>query len=328
MNKYFVILFISLLSASKCEAQYAAAAGQPGSTAIFQDSSIFYQWANFVEVKRGFMNIADTILGKASYGNELSAIGKADNNVVSLGDGGSAILSFENPIKNGSGWDFAVFENSFDGSFLELAFVEVSSDGSNFFRFPAHSLSQNNIQIGTFGNINPEKINNLAGKYKVGYGTPFDLEELKNIQGLDINNILKIKIIDVVGSIDSNFASFDTANNIINDPWPSSFSSSGFDLDAIGVIHSVLSAKDIANKNQQIKVYPNPASTSINIHLIDFEDLILKIEIFNTLGQKIQTINANSNSIEINLEELPSGLYVLKANTKKDYIIVKQIIKK
>ena len=120
----------------------------------------------------------------------------------------------------------------------------------------------------------------------------------------------------------------DTANNIINDPWPSSFSSSGFDLDAIGVIHSVLSAKDIANKNQQIKVYPNPASTSINIHLIDFEDLILKIEIFNTLGQKIQTINANSNSIEINLEELPSGLYVLKANTKKDYIIVKQIIKK
>ena len=32
-----------------------------------------------------------------------------ENGVVSLGDGGSAILTFSKPIKNETGWDFAIF---------------------------------------------------------------------------------------------------------------------------------------------------------------------------------------------------------------------------
>ena len=58
-----------------------------------------------------------------------------------------ATVTFASPIYNGEGPDFAVFENGFDIDdeydptgvlhFLELAFVEVSSDGENFFRFPA-----------------------------------------------------------------------------------------------------------------------------------------------------------------------------------------------
>ena len=34
--------------------------------------------------------------------------------VVSLGRGGSIILTFDPPVENGEGWDFAVFENSFN----------------------------------------------------------------------------------------------------------------------------------------------------------------------------------------------------------------------
>ena len=40
------------------------------------------------------------------------AIGAPGNGIVSLGDGGEAILSFERFIENGPGWDFAIFENS------------------------------------------------------------------------------------------------------------------------------------------------------------------------------------------------------------------------
>ena len=159
------------------------------------------------------------------------------NGIVSLGDGGQAILKFENPIINGPGWDFAVFENSFSDTFLELGFVEVSSNGNDFFRFESTSLTQDTIQIDAFGSVIPEKINNLAGKYRANYGTPFELEELSLEQGLDINNITHIKIIDVIGSIDPNIGTYDFQNNLINDPFPTPFPSSGFDLDAVGVIH-------------------------------------------------------------------------------------------
>jgi len=60
------------------------------------------------------------------------------------------------------GFDFAVFENSFNDSFLELAFVEVSSDGINFVRFPATSNTQTDVQITGFGTIDPTYINNLV----------------------------------------------------------------------------------------------------------------------------------------------------------------------
>ena len=58
---------------------------------------------------------------------------------VALGQGGTATLTFAQPITNGPGYDFAVFGNGFsDGhpEWVKPAFVEVSSDGVNFFRFP------------------------------------------------------------------------------------------------------------------------------------------------------------------------------------------------
>ena len=46
-----------------------------------------------------------------------------------------------------------------------------------------------------------------------------------------------IKIIDVVGSINESFATYDINGKPINDPYPTAFATGGFDLDAIGVIN-------------------------------------------------------------------------------------------
>ena len=81
---------------------------------------------------------------------------------MSLGDGGVAILTFKYPIKNETGNDFAVFENSFNDTFLELAFVEVSSDGIHYFRFPAVSNTQDTLQMGNDASIDARHLNNLA----------------------------------------------------------------------------------------------------------------------------------------------------------------------
>ncbi|MEO6738908.1 MAG: PEP-CTERM sorting domain-containing protein [Chthoniobacteraceae bacterium] len=190
------------------------------------------------------MNISNPGLGFASYGSGADALGPSDaeaNNsltVVSLGDGGRITLTFARPIANGPGADFAVFENGITDNFLELAFVEVSSDGTNFTRFHAVSLTQTATQVGPFDqSIDPTDLYNLAGKYRVGFGTPFDLAELVGTPGLDINAVTHVRIVDVVGSIDPLYGTRDSLNNLINDPWPTAFDTGGFDLDAVGVLN-------------------------------------------------------------------------------------------
>lgn len=308
-----------------CFAQFPPAAGQAGTTAIYKDSTAIVAWASGCEIIRGWQNISDTSLGKTDVGDSSMATGAAGTNgVVSLGDGGIAILTFNNPVTNGASWDFAVFENSFSDTFLELAFVEVSSDGINYFRFPSTSLTDTNFQIDTFGVIDATKINNLAGKYRVMYGTPFDLQELSGISALDINNITHIKIIDVVGSIDSNFASYDAFNNKINDPWPTPFNSSGFDLDAVGVLHQKNSAiSEILNENQTL-VYPNPAKDFIYISLAEGQRL-LSVSLLNINGKTIRNFLCE-NIASIDIKEIPDGIYILKiTDTKK--VQYKKIIK-
>lgn len=224
---------------------YPDKAGTAGSTAVHKDASIFVSWATGIEVHRGWVNMADTSVtyngsNKASFGVPALALGQATGeafDAISLGDGGMATLTFDRPIKNEPGADFAVFENSASDSYLELAFVEVSSDGKHFVRFPASSLTPTTTQIGGFGALEATNIHNLAGKYKQGYGTPFDLEDLKDSAHININNIRFLRIIDVVGNIAAPFANYDANGNTINDPWPTPYHSCGFDLEAVGIIH-------------------------------------------------------------------------------------------
>jgi hypothetical protein len=251
-------------------AQFPGGVGTLGTTAIHKDSSIFMGWATQCTVTRGYIDIANPSLGNVSFGQDSFALGKADNKVVSLGDRGTAVLSFTLPIKNGAGFDFAVFENAFNDTFLELATVEVSSDGVHYFGFPFFSNTQTATQIGPFDNTgDPTKIHNLAGKYRVLYGTPFDLDEIPDNSLLDKNNIRYIKITDVVGSINPAYATYDTNNNPVNDPYPTAFATGGFDLDAIGLIH-INTQSNIAQTlfQNNIQIYPNPCINELYIHQV------------------------------------------------------------
>jgi len=231
------ILFTSLIGLAYAGTAYAGpfapAAGQAGSTAIGKDSPAFVQWAT------GYSDYLPGPNVDATWKTPEKGLGKAlgtAEDIVVLGDGGRITLSFGGYITNGAGADFAVFENSFMDTFLELAFVEVSSDGTHFFRFPNYSFTVS--PVGGFGLIDPTNIDGLAGKYRQGFGTPFDLDALGNTAGLDVNKVQYVRLIDVVGN-GSTFDSFPAAYggpHPIYDPYPTT-GSSGFDLDAVGVIH-------------------------------------------------------------------------------------------
>ncbi|MEN6387242.1 MAG: hypothetical protein ABFD79_18845 [Phycisphaerales bacterium] len=202
-------------------------------------------------------NTPSNALNEAS-GDFIDIVSLGDLDAAEISQGkkpGEITLIFGNPqiendsnhIRNVKGYDFAVFENGGNGVFAELAFVEVSSDGINFARFPAISLTEG-LQ-GGYGEIDVTDVYNLAGKHAnfggICTGTPFDLSELADepnvVNGLvDVNNICFVKIVDIPGSGDF----FDSLNHPIFDAWLT-YGSGGFDLEAIGSLNEQQYSADI-----------------------------------------------------------------------------------
>ena len=283
--------------------------GSPGCKAISYDSTIIKSWATTVyETVRGPMDVAQPELGNASAGEPGMALGAAfTNGVVSLGDGGSITLGFNKAIKNNPGPDFAVFENGFSEAFLELAFVSVSSDGIHFYTFPAESESDTTLQINGFDALNCRNIYNLAGKYKAGFGTPFDLQDLTENPYLNLNSITHVRIKDVVGFLNPGFASRDSKGRKINDPYPTAYPTGGFDLDAIGVINESISYGQPA-------IWPNPITTnSIQISGLKTAETT-DVQVIDTAGRIVGAWKSLTVDTSFQID-LPAGIYYAEFNT-------------
>lgn len=201
--------------------------------------------------------------------NTGNAIGKATGSdtfdVVVLGDKGSITLTFDAPVCNGAGYDFAVFENALNDTFLEFAFVEVSTDGMHFTRFPSIYLGSEPVgadNVVNGGKNDPTNVYNLGCKYMIGYGNGYDLEELANVAKyisetkktsecqfsdefvadfesnyayLNLDEVNYVRIVDILGDGET----FDSLGTKIYDPYPTN-GSSGFDLSGVGVINSAV----------------------------------------------------------------------------------------
>ncbi len=212
--------------------QYPPAAGYPDSTAIHRADTRLQRWATRVlEFAPGTNVGVEWIQSQRALG----AAGDDPLDVTSLGEGGTITLGFDAVLQDGEGYDFAVFENGFGDEFLELAFVEVSSDGVHFVRFD--TASSVDEPVSAYGTLAPTRIQGFAGKYRVGWGTPFDLQALQprpEVRGglVDLTSIVAVRIVDIVG--DGRVR--DSLGHLVYDPYPTS-GGAGFDLDAVGLIH-------------------------------------------------------------------------------------------
>ena len=308
-----IILFLfyigSISGTNNAFSQFAGPVGAPNTTAIFKDSTDIIAWATFCEITRGKENIDNSLSILAAYGQPSDALGVADNTPVSLGDSGVALVSFYLGIENGVGPDFAIFENSFSDNFLELAFVEVSTNGIDFVRFPATSNTASSVQIGAFDLLSDASVlNNLAGKYKANYGTPFDLEELIDSTQLDLQHIRYVRIIDAIGKVTGVNASLDKNGNPINDPFPTEFPSSGFDLDAVAVLNQAMLG--IANNNvTQVYAY-------FSNNLLKFTtELSGNATLVDCLGKEVLQLKQEDFEEGIDFSSFPKGAYFLKFDT-------------
>lgn len=216
--------------------------------AIPSNSLLFAEWANAIDASRTyFAPRGSTSISTTGF----NSLGDLDATQIANGDSpGYLTVTFPTGILNGAGHDFAVFENGFaygspNGLFAELAYVEVSSNGTDFVRFD--SISTNTAPVagsGAFAGYDMSNVYNLAGKHAGGYGTPFDLAELAGkplvLSGhVNLNNIQYVRLRDIPG----NGSYLDSLGNPIRDNWMTT-GSGGYDFrlpagQGVGVIHAV-----------------------------------------------------------------------------------------
>jgi hypothetical protein len=80
----------------------------------------------------------------------------------------------------------------------------------------------------------------------------------------------------------------------------------------------------IGNTNSQnIKVYPNPNN---RVFSIQTSSNIKTIEVLDILGSHIKNFQPNTNLVEINISENPSGIYFLKVSLENGNVVTKKII--
>jgi len=91
-----------------------------------------------------------------------------------------------------------------------------------------------------------------------------------------------------------------------------------FYLEPVKIITGIYDAND-----QQINIWPNPASSEVNIQ---FNDEISRLLMFNHSGQLVYETNTISNTLNLNVSEFESGIYFIKVFSRDNVITRKLVI--
>lgn len=85
----------------------------------------------------------------------------------------------------------------------------------------------------------------------------------------------------------------------------------------------------VTKNNIDMKLYPNPAQDQLNLELVGDNIYFRNIALYNVIGQKVVEVHTSKTVTEkVNINQLPAGMYILKAETDKGTVMRKfEIIK-
>lgn len=239
-RKLATTLLLVLLMAVPASAQLSDH-GQVNQEYARTDGALVGWASQVISADRGPQDYQQPELGLPTFGLATDILGPAGT-PFSLGDGGQITVAFDMEIADGPGPDLVVFENGFawNGVYMELGFVEVSSNGVDFARLPA--FCRQDSVVGPWDTSDPALFYNLAGNF-VG-GTGFDLADLVTAGdplvasgAVDLNHIVFVRVVDVIGDLAGN-ATQDWLGRPVADPYPTTGASGGMDITGVAVINS------------------------------------------------------------------------------------------
>jgi hypothetical protein len=212
------------------------------------------------------------------------------------------------------------------GAGEDLNYAACANNGSNVFlagsthsvNFPIRSISNqaaNNFYVGTTQNFSPPNDWRGSDVYIMGLNKDF-VPEWTTFYG---SNYLDVFWADVsydknvffVGSAGA--ADFPTTSTMPAYGGITPVGGSGRDaiISRAKLNGSSLNLAEVNKVNNQLKIYPNPATNSINIVS---ENNIKHLSIYNLVGKLVKEINItkNLNTTELAINDLSEGIYIVK----------------
>ncbi len=126
--------------------------------------------------------------------------------------------------------------------------------------------------------------------------------------------------------------------DFVNNPFDDVANENFWDIDNAGVINKGYpyliydfnsAVENIPVEKQEFDIYPNPAISVINLHSALFIQQASDVEIYDLNGRQLfeKHILKGTESIELDVSHLPSGVYGCKLSTENNSVTKKLIIK-
>ncbi|MEL7426138.1 MAG: T9SS type A sorting domain-containing protein [Bacteroidota bacterium] len=89
----------------------------------------------------------------------------------------------------------------------------------------------------------------------------------------------------------------------------------------------VVNADDIIAEAFPLKLYPNPAHDQIRLEWSDQSAEVLRVQLFDSSGRLVLSQPAPENRGDLDISQLPNGLYMLRISTADGRMAMKKVIK-
>lgn len=86
------------------------------------------------------------------------------------------------------------------------------------------------------------------------------------------------------------------------------------------------SVKDISLNENDVKIYPNPASSEINIEIENLSGSNYILETYSTIGQKLSSRIMNDNLVSISTENLSNGSYLVLIRKEDGTVVFDKLV--
>jgi hypothetical protein len=112
----------------------------------------------------------------------------------------------------------------------------------------------------------------------------------------------------------------------VDESLPNSVNAERFE---INVLNSTLSTQDLLLEEADLNLYPNPASSTVNLSIAGLTDSISEINVYSVNGKLVKHMSFSDHlsSFELDVNDLPNGVYIVHATTKDKTYTDKLIVK-